>query len=194
MYVIVGLGNPGLKYENTRHNVGFMTIDKIAEDYSAQVKTSKFKSLIGEIRVGSEKVILVKPQTYMNESGRAVVDIINFYKLDFHKLIVIQDDIDIEFGSIRVKRKGSSGTHNGLKSIIYQINSDDFPRVKIAINKKPTYMDLADFVLSGFGKKEIPILKEEILKAKDACLDIVERGIDYSMNEYNSWRIDKWIF
>lgn len=191
MYVMVGLGNPGLKYENTRHNVGFMTIDRIAEDYGVHVKTLKFKSLIGEVRIGNEKVILVKPQTYMNESGRAVVDIMNFYKLDPQNLIVIQDDIDIDFGSIRVKRKGSSGSHNGLKSIIYQINSDNFPRVKIAINKKPAYMDLADFVLSNFDKKEIPILREEILQAKEACLTIVKRGIDSSMNEYNSWRIDE---
>lgn len=191
MYIVVGLGNPGLKYESTRHNVGFMTIDKLAEEYGIDVKRSKFKSLVGEGNICGEKVILVKPQTYMNESGRAVLDLMNFYKIDMENLIVVLDDIDIQFGTIRVKRKGSAGSHNGLKSIIYQIGRDDFPRIKIATGKKPPRMDLADFVLSKFSKDEKKVIEEETTAAKEAVIDIIDKGIDDTMNKFNSWSIDK---
>ena len=189
MYCIVGLGNPGLKYENTRHNAGFLTIDYLANKYGIDVKKSKFKSLYGQGVISGQKVMLVKPQTYMNNSGEAVREIKNFYKFDMDKLIVIYDDIDIEFGTIRIRKKGSAGTHNGMKSIIYQIQDDKFPRIKIAVGKKPEYMDLANFVLSGFTEKEAEVIREEIKLAADSIETMIESSIDMSMNKFNSVKL-----
>ena len=189
MYCIVGLGNPGLKYENTRHNAGFLTIDYLANKFGIDVKKSKFKSLYGQGVISGQKVVLVKPQTYMNNSGEAVREIINFYKFDIDKLIVIYDDIDIEFGTIRIRKKGSAGTHNGMKSIIYQIQDDKFPRIKIAVGKKPEYMDLANFVLSGFTEKEAEVIREEIKLAADSIETMIQSSIDMSMNKFNSVKL-----
>ncbi|MDU5149439.1 aminoacyl-tRNA hydrolase [uncultured Anaerococcus sp.] len=189
MYCIVGLGNPGLKYENTRHNAGFLTIDYLANKFGIDVKKSKFKSLYGQGVISGQKVMLVKPQTYMNNSGEAVREIKNFYKFDIDKLIVIYDDIDIEFGTIRIRKKGSAGTHNGMKSIIYQIQDDKFPRIKIAVGKKPEYMDLANFVLSGFTEKEAEVIREEIKLAADSIETMIESSIDMSMNKFNSVKL-----
>lgn len=189
MYCIVGLGNPGLKYENTRHNAGFLTIDYLANKFGIDVKKSKFKSLYGQGVISGQKVMLVKPQTYMNSSGEAVREIKNFYKFDIDKLIVIYDDIDIEFGTIRIRKKGSAGTHNGMKSIIYQIQDDKFPRIKIAVGKKPEYMDLANFVLSGFTEKEAEVIREEIKLAADSIETMIESSIDMSMNKFNSVKL-----
>ena len=189
MYCIVGLGNPGLKYENTRHNAGFLTIDYLANKYGIDVKKSKFKSLYGQGVISGQKVMLVKPQTYMNNSGEAVREIKNFYKFDMDKLIVIYDDIDIEFGTIRIRKKGSAGTHNGMKSIIYQIQDDKFPRIKIAVGKKPEYMDLANFVLSGFTEKEAEVIREEIKLAADSIETMIKSSIDMSMNKFNSVKL-----
>lgn len=186
MYYIVGLGNPGLQYENTRHNVGFLTIDYLAKKYDIKVKKLKFKSLYGQGEISGQKVMLIKPQTYMNNSGEAVRDLKNFYKFEDDKLIVILDDIDIDFGKIRIKKKGSAGTHNGMKSIIYQIQTDNFPRIKISVGQKPSYMDLASFVLSGFTKDEADIVREEIINAAEACQMIINDDIDKAMNKYNS--------
>ena len=137
MYYIVGLGNPGIQYENTRHNAGFITIDYLARKYSIDVRKIKFKSLIGQGVISGHKVMLVKPQTYMNNSGEAIREIYKYFDFDHDKLIVIYDDIDIDFGSIRIRKKGSAGTHNGMKSIIYNLEFDDFPRIKVAVGKKP---------------------------------------------------------
>lgn len=189
MYCIVGLGNPGLKYENTRHNAGFLTIDYLANKFGIDVRKSKFKSLYGQGVISGQKVMLVKPQTYMNNSGEAVREIKNFYKFDMDKLIVIYDDIDIEFGTIRIRKKGSAGTHNGMKSIIYQIQDDKFPRIKIAVGKKPEYMDLANFVLSGFTEKEAEVIREEIKLAADSIETMIESSIDMSMNKFNSVKL-----
>lgn len=189
MYCIVGLGNPGLKYENTRHNAGFLTIDYLANKFGIDVKKSKFKSLYGQGVISGQKVMLVKPQTYMNNSGEAVREIKNFYKFDIDKLIVIYDDIDIEFGTIRIRKKGSAGTHNGMKSIIYQIQDDKFPRIKIAVGKKPEYMDLANFVLSGFTEKEAEVIREEIKLAANSIETMIESSIDMSMNKFNSVKL-----
>lgn len=189
MYCIVGLGNPGLKYENTRHNAGFLTIDYLANKFGIDVRKSKFKSLYGQGVISGQKVMLVKPQTYMNNSGEAVREIKNFYKFDMDKLIVIYDDIDIEFGTIRIRKKGSAGTHNGMKSIIYQIQDDKFPRIKIAVGKKPEYMDLANFVLSGFTEKEAEVISEEIKLAADSIETMIESSIDMSMNKFNSVKL-----
>lgn len=197
MYYIVGLGNPGLQYENTRHNVGFLTIDYLAKKYDIKVKKLKFKSLYGQGEISGQKVMLIKPQTYMNSSGEAIRDLKNFYKFEDDKLIVILDDIDIDFGKIRIKKKGSAGTHNGMKSIIYQIQTDNFPRIKISVGQKPSYMDLASFVLSGFTKDEADIVREEIINAAEACQMIINDDIDKAMNKYNSLNLiekdNKWI-
>jgi len=197
MYFIVGLGNPGLQYENTRHNVGFLTIDYLAEKHNINVKKLKHKALYGQGEISDQKVMLIKPQTYMNNSGESVRDFKNFYKFDDDKLIVILDDIDIDFGKIRIKKKGSAGTHNGMKSIIYQTQTDKFPRIKISVGQKPEYMDLANFVLSGFNGKDVDIVREEIIMAADAIEMMLETNIDKAMNKYNSIDLlennDKWI-
>ena len=191
MYYIVGLGNPGLQYENTRHNVGFMTIDYLANKYDIDVRKSKFKSLYGQGEISGHKVMLIKPQTYMNNSGEAVRELRNFYKFDIDKLIVIYDDIDIDFGTIRIRKKGSAGSHNGMKSIIYQIQDDQFPRIKVSIGKKPEKWDLANFVLSGFSKEEAKILEDEIRIAAEGIEIILKDDIDKAMNKCNSIKLIK---
>ena len=189
MYYIVGLGNPGLKYENTRHNAGFITIDYLARKYDIDVRKIKFKSLIGQGVISGQKIMLVKPQTYMNNSGEALREIFNYFDFDHDKLIVIYDDIDIDFGSIRIRKKGSAGTHNGMKSIIYNLKFDDFPRIKVSVGKKPEYMDLANFVLSGFSKEEAKIIEDEVILAGDSIKMIIEEGIEKAMSIYNSKRL-----
>ncbi|MDU5372371.1 aminoacyl-tRNA hydrolase [Anaerococcus vaginalis] len=189
MYYIVGLGNPGIQYENTRHNAGFITIDYLARKYSIDVRKIKFKSLIGQGVISGHKVMLVKPQTYMNNSGEAIREIYKYFDFDHDKLIVIYDDIDIDFGSIRIRKKGSAGTHNGMKSIIYNLEFDDFPRIKVAVGKKPSYMDLANFVLSGFSKQEVKIIEEEVKLTSDAIEMILEEGIEKTMSMFNSKRL-----
>ncbi len=185
MIVIAGLGNPGSKYSGTRHNVGFDVIDRLAQENNIRVNRLRFKALTGEGFIGTEKVLLVKPSTYMNNSGESIREVMEFYKLEPDKLLVIVDDIDIEFASIRLKKKGSAGSHNGLKSIIYHIQKDNFPRLKIGIGKKPPYYDLADFVLSKFTSEERKLVDKAILKASEAAQEFVRSGIDKAMNEFN---------
>ena len=185
MYVIVGLGNPGKTYSNTRHNVGFNTVDLLAERNNIEINKIKFKSVYGEGRINGKKLILVKPQTYMNNSGEAVRDIANFYKLDPSKIIVIVDDIDIDFGSVRIRKKGSAGSHNGLKSIIRLLGRDDFPRIKIGIGKKHPQQNLADFVLSRFSQDEVEDIEDAIRDSAEAVELILKEDIDTAMNEFN---------
>ncbi len=185
LYVIVGLGNPGKTYTNTRHNVGFNTIDLLADRNNIKINKIKFKSVYGEGIINGKKVLLVKPQTYMNNSGETVRDIANFFKLDSSKIIVIVDDIDIEFASVRIKKKGSAGSHNGLKSIIYLLGRDDFSRIKIGIGKKREDQDLADFVLSRFSKDEVNIIEEAIFSGAEAVETIIKEDIDSAMNKFN---------
>ncbi|MBQ2747553.1 MAG: aminoacyl-tRNA hydrolase [Firmicutes bacterium] len=184
MYIIVGLGNPGKKYENTRHNMGFLTIDVIAEKLGIKVDRIKFKSLVGETNYAGQKVILVKPQTYMNLSGQAVREIMNFYKVPVENLIVIYDDIDIAVGKLRIRKKGSAGTHNGMRDIVYQIQDDNFPRIRVGIGAERKG-DLVNFVIGGFSKEERPLLEDSITKAADASLAIIKDGIEKAMNAYN---------
>lgn len=186
LYVIVGLGNPGKTYSNTRHNVGFDTLDILAERNNIKINKIKFKSVYGEGNINGEKVLLVKPQTYMNNSGETVRDIANFFKLNPKEIIVIVDDIDIEFASVRVRQKGSAGSHNGLKSIIYLLGSDDFPRIKIGIGKKHESQNLADFVLSRFSKDERKIIEESLVYSAEAVETIIKDGIEASMNKFNN--------
>ena len=184
MFVIVGLGNPGKKYEWTRHNVGFETIDCIAEKFNINVNKLKYKALVGEGTIGTEKVILVKPQTYMNLSGETVMRICNYYQIPMDNLIVIYDDVDTDFAKLRIRRKGSAGTHNGMRSIISLIQKDDFPRVRIGIGRS-THMQLADFVLQRFSKDEMIEIKETIDRAAQAVVSIIDLGVDQAMNRYN---------
>ncbi len=184
MIVIVGLGNPGKQYEKTRHNVGFDTIDYLSDEHNIAMNKVKYKAIVGEGNILGKKVMLVKPQTYMNLSGRSVMEIVNFYKLNVKDLIVIYDDIDTEVGKLRIRQKGSAGTHNGMKSIIYEIQSDQFPRVRIGIGKS-TYGDLADFVLSKFSKEERISIDESIQRASQGVETFIKEGIDVAMNRYN---------
>ncbi|NLL80884.1 MAG: aminoacyl-tRNA hydrolase [Tissierellia bacterium] len=185
LYVVIGLGNPGKDYANTRHNAGFNTIDILSKKYNISINKIKFKAVFGEGNIGSEKVILVKPQTFMNNSGITVREIVDFYKLPIENIIIIVDDIDIDFATIRVKAKGSSGSHNGLKSIIYHIQSDEFPRVKIGIGKKHENQDLADFVLSRFSKDEQIDMEAAYLSAAEAVETIIKEDINAAMNKFN---------
>ncbi|MDO5026691.1 MAG: aminoacyl-tRNA hydrolase [Tissierellia bacterium] len=190
MYLIVGLGNPGKKYEKTRHNVGFSAIDKLAEKLDIDISKLKFKGMFGQGSYKGEKIILLKPQTYMNNSGEAVQAFYNYYNLENDQLIVLVDDIDIEFASVRIKKKGSAGTHNGMKSIIKMLGHGDFPRVKIAVGKKPSYMDLADFVLGRFTTSELDIIEKELDLAVDSVIDILDYGLDHAMNKTNSIKFE----
>lgn len=186
LFVVVGLGNPGRAYANTRHNVGFDTIDLLAERNNIKINKIKFKSVYGEGTIGNEKVLLVKPQTFMNNSGITVRDIYQFYKLPIENIIVIVDDIDIPFATVRIRGKGSAGSHNGLKSIIYLLQRDDFPRVKIGIGKKQDNQDLADFVLSRFSKDDQEIIESSILTGAESVEAIIKEGLDQAMNKFNT--------
>lgn len=184
MYIIVGLGNPGRRYESTRHNMGFIAADKIAAALGIRIDKIKFKALIGEGTFGGQKVILVKPQTYMNLSGRSVKEITDFYKIDLSRLIVIYDDIDIDIGRIRIRKGGGSGTHNGMKDIIYHLYDDAFPRIRVGIGNAAG-RSLASFVTGKISKEDAVILDEATDRAAKAALAIIESGIDAAMNEYN---------
>lgn len=185
MYIIVGLGNPGDKYKYTKHNVGFITLDHLASKHNIAVSRIKHKAVLGEGMIHGEKVVLVKPQTYMNASGESVMDIMHWYKVERSSLIVIYDDVDLPVGKVRIRPAGSSGSHNGMKSIIYLLNADDFPRIRIGIGKQPDYMDLGDYVLSKFTDEEIPEIENAVKKASLAAEEIINSGINMAMNKYN---------
>lgn len=186
-YMIVGLGNPGAKYESTRHNTGFICLDVIAEKHSIKVNKLKFKSLIGEGRIEGRRCLLVKPQTLMNLSGEAVREAAAFYKIPTENIIVIYDDISLEPGKLRIRRKGSDGGHNGMKNIIYHLNSNNFPRVKVGVGAKPNpEYDLADWVLSRFTQSEAKEMKKAAENALGAVEIMVTGDIDKAMSRYNS--------
>lgn len=185
MFIVIGLGNPGKNYSNTRHNVGFDTIDTLANRNNIKINKIKFQSVFGEGTIGNEKVLLVKPQTYMNNSGIAVREISQFYKIPIENILVVVDDIDIDFATVRIRLKGSAGSHNGMKSIIYHLQRDDFPRIKIGIGKKKEEQDLADFVLSRFSKDERIDIDSTVLTAAEAVEMIIKEDINQAMNKYN---------
>ncbi len=185
-YLIVGLGNPDRKYENTRHNCGWLALDFIAEKLGCKVNKIKFKSFVGEAAVGGKKVLLVKPTTYMNNSGQAVVEAMNFYKIKPENVIVIFDDISLDVGKMRIRQKGSDGGQKGMRSIIYLSGSDAFPRIKIGIGAKPNpNWDLADWVLSKFTDDERKTLDTIFDNAYRAVELILDGKIDRAMNLYN---------
>ena len=184
MFVIAGLGNPGRKYENTRHNMGFLTVDRLAEKHNIKVSKIKHKAPIGDGIISGQRVLLVKPQTYMNLSGDSLREVMSYYNVDIQDLIVIYDDLDLETGALRIRKKGSAGSHNGMKSVVNQLQSQDFPRIRIGIGKSGG-LDWKDFVTGKVGKQEGDILAETIARAADAVECILEKGIDRAMNEYN---------
>lgn len=186
MYLVVGLGNPGKQYDMTRHNIGFHTIDYIADELRVKVNKLKYKALYGECNIGGEKVILIKPQTYMNLSGESVIDFVNFFKVPAENVIVISDDISLPTGKLRIRAKGSAGGHNGLKSIIYHLQKDTFPRVKMGVGApEHSDYDLADYVLGRFTKEQIPIMEDAIKKAKLSVEEIIKTDVQTAMNKYN---------
>ena len=186
-YMVVGLGNPDKKYENTRHNTGFICLDKVAEKFGANVNRIKFKSLVGECTIDGKKVLLMKPQTYINNSGQAVVEAMNFYKIPAENVVLIFEDISLDVGKMRIRRKGSDGGQNGVKNIIYLSGKDTFPRIKVGIGKKPhPDYDLAKWVLSKFSNDEIKLIDQMAENCCEALPYILDSNVDKAMNLFNS--------
>ena len=186
MIIIAGLGNPTKEYEGTRHNVGFQVIDKIAEKYNIAVDAKKGRAYVGKGIIEGQKVLLIKPQTYMNLSGESVRSLLDYYKVDEeHELIVIYDDISLDVGQLRIRAKGSAGGHNGMKNIIAHLGSQVFPRIKVGVGEKPAKYDLADYVLGHFSKGEAKLMDEGYDHAVHAVELIVSGQINEAMNEYN---------
>lgn len=186
MYIIVGLGNPDKQYEGTRHNVGFDVIDKLAEKYNISVDTKKHRAYIGKGVIEGQKVILAKPQTYMNLSGESVFSMTDYYKIaPEEELLVIYDDISLDVGQLRIRKKGSAGGHNGIKNIIAHLGTMDFPRIKVGVGEKPKGYDLAAYVLGHFHGEDLELMEEGYEKAISATEEILKGEIDAAMNEYN---------
>jgi peptidyl-tRNA hydrolase len=187
MFLIVGLGNPGDRYSETRHNVGFMTLDKLAKrnNINIDIKKSRFKGMCGEGYIQEQKVILLKPLTYMNLSGESIVEVANWYKISSSCIIIIYDDVDLKSGDIRVRKSGGSGTHNGMKSVILNLNTQYFPRVRVGIGTSDSDKDLAEYVLKKMTKGEYEVIEKGINHACDAVETILGENIEIAMNKYN---------
>ena len=186
MYLIVGLGNPTKDYAGTRHNIGYDTITRLCDDYRISLDIKKHKGLCGKGVIEGEKVLLVQPLTYMNLSGDCIKEAAEYYKIDSKHIIIIYDDISLPVGKLRVRAKGSAGGHNGMKSIIARLGTEEFARVRIGVGEKPAGWDLADYVLGRFGKEELPIMREAVGNAAKACSLIMKEGIETPMNRCNS--------
>ena len=187
MYLIAGLGNPGREYENTRHNAGFASIDRLAEKNHISIDMKKFQALCGTGYIGGQKVLLLKPQTYMNLSGESLRAACDFFKIDpEQELIVIYDDISLAPGQLRIRAKGSAGGHNGIKSIISHLGTQVFLRVKVGVGEKPQGWDLADYVLGHFSKEEQQVMQESFDRAADAADALLSEEVQQVMNEYNT--------
>lgn len=185
MYLIVGLGNPEVEYSKTRHNMGFNTINKLAEEYSIEVNKSKFKSLYGTGVIEGQKVVLLKPQTYMNLSGEAVVEALNYYKIDLENLIVIYDDIDVPPEYIRIRKSGNPGSHKGMISVTELLGDNAFCRIRVGIGR-PQYMnDMINYVIGAIPEEEVKMLDKGTTLAKDAIVEIMKNGYDSAMNKFN---------
>ena len=186
-YIIAGLGNPGIQYENTRHNAGYMTVDTLAEKYGFEIKKLRFKSLTADAVISGKRCLVIKPTTYMNNSGQAIVEAINFYKIPIQNVIICYDDINLEPGRLRIRKKGSDGGHNGIKSIIYLTGSDEFPRIKVGVGAKPNKeYDLASWVLGNFPSEVLPAMHESTDLACEAIALMVNGQTDKAMNLVNS--------
>ncbi|MGL4362852.1 MAG: aminoacyl-tRNA hydrolase [Cellulosilyticaceae bacterium] len=185
MKLIIGLGNPGMQYNLTRHNIGFEVLDYIANYNNIDITKNKFKSLIGEGVIKGEKVVLMKPQTYMNLSGEAMSACCNWYKIKPSDILIVYDDVTLEVGQLRIRKTGSAGGHNGIKSIIQHLGGDTFNRIKVGVGEKPNGWQLADYVLGKFSEEDIQSLKERLEDINDAVTMIVEQDVDKAMNKYN---------
>lgn len=185
MYLIVGLGNPEDKYSNTRHNMGFDVINELSKECDIKVSKSKFDAFYGMGEINGKKVILAKPQTYMNLSGESIIKFKKFYKLSNKNIIVIYDDMDLNIGDIRLKAKGGPGTHNGMKSVVDNLNTEEFIRVRVGIGTPKYKDDIINYVLEQVPKREREILDGSIIKAKDSIIEILKNGIDRAMNKFN---------
>lgn len=185
MFVIAGLGNPGSQYERTRHNVGFDTIEYMAALNKIAPFKIKHKALVAEGQIQGEKVMLVKPQTYMNNSGESLREILEYYKVDPMKLIVIYDDIDLDVGKLRIRPQGSAGTHNGMRSILYHLTTENFPRIRIGIGRPPVHVPLANFVLTRFTEDERKLINATIENAVSGAAAILSSTVEAAMNKYN---------
>lgn len=185
MYLIIGLGNPEEEYSKTRHNMGFNAINKIAEKYEIEMKKTKFNGIYGSGNIEGEKVMLIKPQTYMNLSGKCVKEFLDFYKIEREKMIIIYDDMDVEPGKIKIRKQGSAGSHNGMKSVISEIQTQEFPRIRIGIGRPIHENDKINYVIGNIPEEEMEKLEEGIEKAKEATIDILAKGIDHAMNKFN---------
>lgn len=186
MKMIVGLGNPGKKYEQTKHNVGFMTVDRLAKEKGATFKSNAFQAEVADFFVNGEKILLVKPQTFMNESGRAVGPLMTYFGVCPEELVVVYDDLDLALGKIRLRQKGSAGGHNGMKSIIAHLNSSVFDRIKIGIDRPATGVTVVNHVLSPFAKADLPLIEQSIDRAVAACEYYIEsNNFTDTMNKFN---------
>lgn len=185
MIIIAGLGNPGKSYDGTRHNIGFEALDKFVYDHNLSFNKAKFRAHIAEGHVFSKKIMLLKPQTYMNRSGEAIRDALAFYKLGPENLIVIYDDTALELGEVRIRKQGSAGGHNGVKDIIYQLDTDEFTRIRIGIGSKPPKVPLSSYVLSGFFKEEMEDMIKGVTLGTDALELILKESVNASMNKFN---------
>jgi len=186
MVVIAGLGNPGSKYSDTKHNIGFLTVDLLAERHGIKIKKLKHKALFGEGIIAGKKVMLLKPQTYMNESGQSVRSAVGYYGVAIEDLIVVYDDVDLPLGTLRIRKKGSSGSHNGMKSIIYQLEDDGFPRFRIGIGAERGEVPLSNYVLSEFPEEHIEKIRDAVIRCADALELMLTEGIDAAMLKYNT--------
>lgn len=185
MYLIIGLGNPEEEYSKTRHNMGFNTINNLAKKYNIEINKNKFQGLYETATIEGQKVVLIKPQTYMNLSGNCVKEFVDFYKVESENILVIYDDMDIEPGTIKIRKKGSAGGHNGMKSIIQILRTEEFPRIRIGIGRPEHNGDEINYVIGAIPDEEIPKLDEGTEKAKEAVIEILRNGIDSAMNKFN---------
>lgn len=186
MYLIAGLGNPTKEYDKTRHNVGFSVIDVLADRYRIDISEKKHKALCGRGVIEGQKVLLLKPQTFMNLSGESIRAAADYYKIEPEEMIVIYDDISLDPGQLRIRLKGSAGGHNGIKNIIANLGTQDFPRIKVGVGAKPPHMDLADYVLSRFGAGEQKLMEEAFGEAAEAAVMMMTDGEERAMNHFNA--------
>jgi PTH1 family peptidyl-tRNA hydrolase len=185
MYVVIGLGNPGKRYENTKHNIGFIAVDKLAERNNIRINKIRHKALTGEGMIGGKKVLLAKPQTYMNLSGESVFSLVRYFDVGLEELIVIYDDVDIPMGSVRIRKSGSAGTHNGMRSLLFHLQDEGFPRIRIGIGAERGEIPLAYYVTSSFRKDEIETMEQAVLRAVSAAECMIAEGPDAAMTKYN---------
>ena len=185
MKMIVGLGNPGMKYAGSRHNLGFSVAAELADRHNIRINTVRLKGLCGSGVIAGQKVLLVQPQTYMNNSGECVKPLADYYRVPPEDVLVIYDDIALDVGRIRIRAKGSAGGHNGMKSLIRYLGSEEFPRIRVGVGAKPPQMDLADYVLGHFPKEELPVIREAVQRAADAAELWISQGVETAMNRFN---------